>query len=75
MGWLGGCENGERFFGGSSPRDEIPAGCLRHKYKQGRSGIGMPELRRRFCVPGTWRFAYNGVAFTGASSVPVTRYP
>jgi len=47
---------------------------LRHKYKQGRSGIGMPELRRRFCVRGTWRFAYNGVEFTGASSVPVTRY-
>jgi RNA-directed DNA polymerase len=34
----------------------------------------MPELRRRFCVRGTWRFAYNGVEFTGASSVPVTRY-
>ena len=47
---------------------------LRHKYKQGRSGIGMPELRRRFCVPGTWTFAVNGVRFTGASTVPVTRY-
>ena len=47
---------------------------LRHKYKSGRSGIGMPELRRRFCEPGTWRFACNGVRFTGASSVPVTRY-
>jgi RNA-directed DNA polymerase len=47
---------------------------LRHKYKNGRSGIGMPELRRRFCVPGSWRFACNGVVFTGASSVPVTRY-
>ncbi len=47
---------------------------LRHKYKQGRSGIGMPELRRRFCVPGTWRFAVGGVRFTGASAVPVTRY-
>ena len=47
---------------------------LRHKYKQGRSGIGMPELRRRFCVPGTWTFAVNGVRFTGASAVPVTRY-
>jgi RNA-directed DNA polymerase len=31
-------------------------------------------MRRRFCVRGTWRFAYNGVEFTGASSVPVTRY-
>ena len=47
---------------------------LRHKYKQGRSGIGMPELRRRFCVPGTWTFAVNGIKFTGASAVPVTRY-
>jgi len=47
---------------------------LRHKYKQGRSGIGMPELRRRFCVPGTWTFAVNGIRFTGASVVPVTRY-
>ena len=47
---------------------------LRHKYKSGRSGIGMPELRRRFCEPGTWRFACNGVRFTGASVVPVTRY-
>jgi RNA-directed DNA polymerase len=47
---------------------------LRHKYKRGRSGIGMPEMRRRFCVRGTWRFACNGVEFTGASSVPVTRY-
>jgi RNA-directed DNA polymerase len=34
----------------------------------------MPELRRRFCVPGTWKFAHNGVVFTGASTVPVTRY-
>ena len=47
---------------------------LRHKYKNGRSGIGMPELRRRFCLPGTWTFACNGTVFKGASSVPVTRY-
>jgi RNA-directed DNA polymerase len=47
---------------------------LRHKYKRGSAEIGMPELRRRFCVPGTWRFACNGARFTGASSVPVTRY-
>jgi len=46
---------------------------LRRKY-QGRTGLGMPELRRRFCVPGTWKFAHNGVVFTGASTVPVTRY-
>jgi RNA-directed DNA polymerase len=46
---------------------------LRRKY-QGRTGLGMPELRRRFCVPGTWRFAVNEVRFTGAAAVPVTRY-
>ncbi len=40
--------------------------------KHGR--IGMPELRRRFCVPGTWRFAHNGAAFKGASSVRIERY-
>ncbi|HEX3961697.1 MAG TPA: group II intron maturase-specific domain-containing protein, partial [Trebonia sp.] len=47
---------------------------LRHKYQHGNSGIGMPEIRRRFCERGTWRFAVNGVRFTGASEVPVTRY-
>ena len=26
MGWLGGGENGERFFGGSGPPDESSAG-------------------------------------------------
>ena len=43
---------------------------LRHKY----SRLGMPGLHRRFCVRGTWQFAANGVRFTGASTVPVTRY-
>jgi RNA-directed DNA polymerase len=47
---------------------------LRNKYQRGNSGIGMPELRRRFCERGTWRFAVNGTRFTGASAVPVTRY-
>jgi RNA-directed DNA polymerase len=47
---------------------------LRQKYKQGSSRIGMPALRRCFCVRGTWQFAANGVRFTGASVVPVTRY-
>ena len=46
---------------------------LRRKHK-GRTGLGMPELRRRFCVPGTWKFAVNGTRLTGASAVPVTRY-
>ena len=47
---------------------------LRQKYKQGNSRLGMPALRRRFCVRGTWQFTANGVRFTGASAVPVTRY-
>jgi RNA-directed DNA polymerase len=44
----------------------------RAKYA-GRLGLSMKELRRRFCDQG-WRFAYDGVVFTGASSVTVTRY-
>ena len=31
------------------------------------------QLRRRFCGRG-WQIAHNGVVFTGASSVAVTRY-
>lgn len=45
---------------------------IRQKYK-GKTQLGMKELRRRFCDKG-WRFAHNGVVFTGASSVAVTRY-
>jgi RNA-directed DNA polymerase len=44
----------------------------RAKYA-GKHRLGMKELRRRFCDKG-WRFAHNGVVFTGASSVTVTRY-
>jgi RNA-directed DNA polymerase len=44
----------------------------RAKYA-GRTGLSMKELRRRLCDQG-WRFAYNGVVFTGASSVVVTRF-
>jgi RNA-directed DNA polymerase len=35
--------------------------------------VGWKQLRRRFCDRG-WRIAHNGVVFTGASSVAVTRY-
>ena len=42
---------------------------IRAKYK-GKNRLGMKELRRRFCDKG-WRFACNGVVFTGASSVAV----
>jgi RNA-directed DNA polymerase len=45
---------------------------IRAKYA-GRHRLGMAQLRRRFCDKG-WRFAHNGVASTGAASVPVTRY-
>jgi RNA-directed DNA polymerase len=39
----------------------------------GKHRLGMKEMRRRFCDKG-WRFAHNGVVFTGASSVTVERY-
>lgn len=45
---------------------------IRRKY-EGRHRLSMPEMRRRFCDVG-WRFACNGVVFTGASSVAITRY-
>ena len=45
---------------------------IRRKY-EGKHRLGMKELRNRFCDKG-WRFAWNGVVFTGASSVAVTRY-
>ena len=45
---------------------------IRRKY-EGKHRLGMKDLRRRFCDKG-WRFACNGVVFTGASSVKVTRY-
>lgn len=35
--------------------------------------ISWKQIRRRFCDRG-WRIAHNGVVFTGASSVAVTRY-
>lgn len=44
----------------------------RAKYA-GKTRLGMKQLRRRFCDEG-WRFAQNGVVFTGAASVAVTRY-
>lgn len=43
---------------------------LRTKHRR----LRWPELRRRYCLPGTWRLALNGKKFTGAASVPVTRY-
>jgi len=39
----------------------------------GKTTLGMAQLRRRFCDQG-WRFAHDGVVFTGASSVTVSRY-
>jgi RNA-directed DNA polymerase len=45
---------------------------IRAKYA-GKTGLSMKELRRHFCDQG-WRFAWNGVVLTGASSVAVTRY-
>jgi RNA-directed DNA polymerase len=42
---------------------------LRKKHR-----IGWPELRRRFCLPGTWRLVHDGRRFRGAASVTVIRY-
>jgi RNA-directed DNA polymerase len=42
---------------------------LRKKHR-----IGWPELRRRYCLPGSWRLAHDGVRFKGAASVPIVRY-
>ena len=42
---------------------------LRKKHR-----IGWPELRRRYCLPGTWRLIHDGVRFRGAATVTVTRY-
>ena len=36
--------------------------------------IGWPELKHKFCVPGTWLLTCDGHRFRGAASVPVTRY-
>jgi hypothetical protein len=55
-----------------SPPAVLVAGSCCAKYA-GKHRLGMKELRRRFCDQG-WRFAHNGVAFTGASSVTVKRY-
>jgi len=44
----------------------------RAKYA-GKHRLGMAQFRRRFCDQG-WKIAHNGAVFTGASSVPVTRY-
>jgi RNA-directed DNA polymerase len=44
----------------------------RAKYR-GKNQLGMTQLRHRFCDTG-WRFAHNGVVFTGAARVPVSRY-
>ena len=43
---------------------------LRKKHRR----LGWPELRRRFCLPGTWRLTHDGVRFKGAASVPIVRY-
>src|SRR6266496_4558817 len=49
------------------------ADALDTRKHAGKHRLGMKELRRRFCDQ-EWRFACNGVVFTGASSVAVKRY-
>jgi RNA-directed DNA polymerase len=43
---------------------------LRRKH----SGLSWRQYRRRFCLPGTWKIAYGGAVFRGASSVGIIRY-
>jgi RNA-directed DNA polymerase len=43
---------------------------LRRKH----NGLSWRAYRRRFCLPGTWKIAYGGAVFHGASSVGITRY-
>ncbi len=38
------------------------------------SRMNWRQLRRLFCLPGTWKLASGGVVFKGAASVPVVRY-
>jgi len=38
------------------------------------SRLSRQEMRRRFCRPGTWKIAHDGIEFTGAASVAVARY-
>jgi len=38
------------------------------------SRLSWQQLRRRFCLPGSWKLAHDGIRFTGASSVKVVRY-
>ena len=42
---------------------------LRQKHR-----IGWPDLRRSFCLPGTWRPGRDGQRLRGAATVTVTRY-
>jgi RNA-directed DNA polymerase len=47
---------------------------LRRKHA-GKSGrLPLPEMRRQFCLPGTWIFAVNGIRFEGAEAVKIKRY-
>jgi RNA-directed DNA polymerase len=41
------------------------------QHKHGR--LAWKDIQRRFCDQG-WRYAHNGIVFTGASRVAVTRY-
>ena len=68
----------------------LPARCVQAALQRGRllrlgadhdlaapkkHRIGWPELRRRFCLPGTWRLAHDGQRFRGAASVTVDPVP
>ncbi|MET8054991.1 group II intron reverse transcriptase/maturase [Streptosporangium sp. NPDC005286] len=48
--------------------------CVANWIFRKHSRLSRQEMRRRFCLPGTWKITYNGREFTGAASVKVIRY-
>jgi RNA-directed DNA polymerase len=47
---------------------------IAHWLRRKHDRLSWKALRRRFCVPGQWRFTADGIVFSGASSVAITRY-
>ncbi|MFI6836361.1 group II intron reverse transcriptase/maturase [Nonomuraea africana] len=54
--------------------DSLAWGRIANWIFRKHSRLSRQEMRRRFCLPGTWKIAHDGIEFTGAASVAVTRY-
>ncbi|MFD8555708.1 group II intron maturase-specific domain-containing protein [Streptosporangium canum] len=48
--------------------------CVANWIFRKHSRLSRQEMRRRFCLPGTWKIAYDGRELTGAASVKVVRH-